>query len=98
NDTFLRKIATPSYLSVMRKLCVSDCIRWSRDIYIQHLTGVQQHGSEVTPAPLTGIIEAPSTSHNGASTPVPMESQTSESANQECVSQLPLTQGEAGPV
>ncbi|GFU79296.1 hypothetical protein TNCV_2138191 [Trichonephila clavipes] len=45
---------TNSYLRLLRKLCVSDCIRWSRDIYIQHLTGVQQYStdaSDVQPGP-----------------------------------------------
>ncbi|GFQ71782.1 retrovirus-related Pol polyprotein from type-1 retrotransposable element R2 [Trichonephila clavata] len=43
NDKFLRLVATKSYLTTLRKLCVSDSIRWSRDIYIQHLTGAQQY-------------------------------------------------------
>ncbi|GFT18717.1 retrovirus-related Pol polyprotein from type-2 retrotransposable element R2DM [Trichonephila clavipes] len=45
ND-ILKKVATNSYLRLLRKLCVSDCIRWSRDIYIQHLTGVQQYSTD----------------------------------------------------
>ncbi|GFW64851.1 retrovirus-related Pol polyprotein from type-1 retrotransposable element R2 [Trichonephila clavipes] len=45
NDAFLRKVATRRYLKMLRKLCVSDCIRWSRDIYIQHLTGAQQYST-----------------------------------------------------
>ncbi|GFQ96468.1 uncharacterized protein TNCT_256201 [Trichonephila clavata] len=43
NDKFLRLVVTKSYLTTMRKLCVSDSIRWSRDIYIEHLTGAQQY-------------------------------------------------------
>ncbi|GFY44120.1 retrovirus-related Pol polyprotein from type-2 retrotransposable element R2DM [Trichonephila inaurata madagascariensis] len=46
NDIFLRKVATNRYLAVLRKLCVSDCIRWSRDIYIQHLTGAKQYSTD----------------------------------------------------
>ncbi|GFU50716.1 retrovirus-related Pol polyprotein from type-1 retrotransposable element R2 [Trichonephila clavipes] len=46
NDAFLRKVATKRYLAVLRKLCVSDCIRWSRDIYTQHLTGAQQYSTD----------------------------------------------------
>ncbi|GFV23115.1 retrovirus-related Pol polyprotein from type-1 retrotransposable element R2 [Trichonephila clavipes] len=46
NDIFFKKVATNSYLRLLRKLCVSDCIRWSRDIYIQHLTGVQQYSTD----------------------------------------------------
>jgi hypothetical protein len=32
-----------NYCRLMRKLMVSDAIRWSRDIYIEHLTGVRQY-------------------------------------------------------
>ena len=32
-----------SYCRLMRKLMVSDAIRWSRDIYIEHLSGVRQY-------------------------------------------------------
>ncbi|GFT41780.1 uncharacterized protein TNCV_4502411, partial [Trichonephila clavipes] len=46
NDAFLKKVATNRYLATLRKLCVSDCIRWSRDIYIQHLTGAQQYSTD----------------------------------------------------
>ncbi|XP_043391142.1 uncharacterized protein LOC122463740 [Chelonia mydas] len=31
------------YTLVMRRLMVSDTIRWSRDIYIEHITGHRQH-------------------------------------------------------
>ncbi|GFT53715.1 retrovirus-related Pol polyprotein from type-1 retrotransposable element R2 [Trichonephila clavipes] len=46
NDAFLMKVATRRYLKVLRNLCVSDCIRWSRDIYIQHLTGARQYSTD----------------------------------------------------
>ncbi|GIY77568.1 retrovirus-related Pol polyprotein from type-1 retrotransposable element R2 [Caerostris extrusa] len=39
NDAFMRKFCSKSYLNPFRKLCVSDTIKWSRDIYIEHLTG-----------------------------------------------------------
>jgi hypothetical protein len=32
-----------SYCQLMRKLMVSDAIRWSRDIYIKHLSGIRQY-------------------------------------------------------
>ena len=32
-----------SYCRLMRKVMVSDAIRWSRDIYIEHLSGVRQY-------------------------------------------------------
>ncbi|GFR00688.1 uncharacterized protein TNCT_197041 [Trichonephila clavata] len=60
NDAFLKKVATKSYLNLLRKLCVSDCIRWSRDIFIQHLTGVQQYGqSSFQPAQINAVQEQP---------------------------------------
>ncbi|GFU59177.1 retrovirus-related Pol polyprotein from type-1 retrotransposable element R2 [Trichonephila clavipes] len=46
NDALLKKVATNRYLKVLRNLCVSDCIRWSRDIYIQHLTGARQYSTD----------------------------------------------------
>ncbi|GIY12441.1 uncharacterized protein CEXT_179181 [Caerostris extrusa] len=36
NDSFLRKFCAKSYINLFRKLCVSDTIKWSRDIYIEH--------------------------------------------------------------
>ncbi|GFY73421.1 retrovirus-related Pol polyprotein from type-1 retrotransposable element R2 [Trichonephila inaurata madagascariensis] len=63
NDVFLRKVATNRYLAVLRKLCVSDCIRWSRDIYIQHLTGAKHYSTDapVHPPPQC-TLEQPSNS------------------------------------
>ncbi|GFV01741.1 uncharacterized protein TNCV_2704351 [Trichonephila clavipes] len=53
NDKFLCKVATRRYLRTMKRLCVSDTIRWSRDIYIQHLTGKKQYcNQDVLPMPL----------------------------------------------
>ena len=31
------------YRVLMRRLMVSDCIRWSRDIYVEHMTGQKQY-------------------------------------------------------
>jgi hypothetical protein len=42
NERLLKSICSRSYGSLMRKLCVSDVIQWSRDIYIQHITGIKQ--------------------------------------------------------
>ncbi|GIY49362.1 retrovirus-related Pol polyprotein from type-1 retrotransposable element R2 [Caerostris extrusa] len=42
NGSFLWKFCAKSYINMFRKLCVSDTIRWSRDIYIEHLTGHRQ--------------------------------------------------------
>ncbi|GIY44818.1 retrovirus-related Pol polyprotein from type-1 retrotransposable element R2 [Caerostris darwini] len=35
-----------AFLNKHRKLCVSDCIRWSRDIYIEFLTGHCQYTAD----------------------------------------------------
>jgi len=42
NDSFMRVFCSRSYAALMRKLCVSDTISASRDIYIEHLSGVRQ--------------------------------------------------------
>ncbi|GBO17074.1 hypothetical protein AVEN_26387-1 [Araneus ventricosus] len=48
NDKFLSKITTRSFLRKMQKLCVSDNIRWARDIYVEHVTGKRQfHEAEI---------------------------------------------------
>ena len=44
NETSLRLLRIGSrYARLMRKLIVSDTIRWSRDIYVEHLTGHRQY-------------------------------------------------------
>ncbi|GFR31078.1 uncharacterized protein TNCT_487571 [Trichonephila clavata] len=49
NDSFLKLVATKSYLNVLRKFSVSDCIRWIKDNYIQYLPGVKKFSAgEVT--------------------------------------------------
>ncbi|GFQ99363.1 uncharacterized protein TNCT_733761 [Trichonephila clavata] len=105
NDSFLRKFATKSYLNVLRKLCVSDNIRWSRDIYIQHLTGVQQYGpNTLVPAPIVAAEEVlVSGGDQGSVCDSPAGSSTksspcSEPLSSDCSPQstscLPLTKGE----
>jgi hypothetical protein len=42
NDVHLRQLCSRSYAKLMKKLCVSDVVKWGRDIYIEHLTGVRQ--------------------------------------------------------
>ncbi|XP_022166275.1 uncharacterized protein LOC111030878 [Myzus persicae] len=42
NDIFMKVLCSRSYATLMRKLCVSDTIAASRDVYIEHLTGVRQ--------------------------------------------------------
>ncbi|GFV96090.1 reverse transcriptase domain-containing protein [Trichonephila clavipes] len=44
NDTVLLRLGiSRRYAMLMRKLICSDTIRWSRDIYIEHLTGKRQY-------------------------------------------------------
>lgn len=44
NEPALRKLRiSPRYAKLMRKLIVSDTIRWSRDIYVEHITGRRQY-------------------------------------------------------
>ncbi|GBN57980.1 hypothetical protein AVEN_151106-1 [Araneus ventricosus] len=47
NEAFLRIFCTRSYIKLMAKLCCSDVLRWSRDIYIEHLSGVRQYDPTV---------------------------------------------------
>jgi len=42
NNAFPTKLCNRSYAKKMRKLCVSETIGFSRDIYTEHLTGTQQ--------------------------------------------------------
>ncbi|GFY56669.1 retrovirus-related Pol polyprotein from type-2 retrotransposable element R2DM [Trichonephila inaurata madagascariensis] len=50
NDVFLRKVATNRYLAVLRKLCVSDCIRWSNLHTASHRCKTVLH--RFTPSPV----------------------------------------------
>ncbi|GFT16864.1 uncharacterized protein NPIL_184961 [Nephila pilipes] len=44
NDAALAQMGvSKKYAKLMRKLICSDTIRWSRDIYIQHLTDKKQY-------------------------------------------------------
>lgn len=42
NDKIVNKLCSKKYATTMRKLIVSDCIRTSRDIYIEHVTDIEQ--------------------------------------------------------
>ncbi|GBN58664.1 hypothetical protein AVEN_243521-1 [Araneus ventricosus] len=42
NDKFLLKHMTKSYLNKFHKLCCSDVLHWSRDIFVEHVTGHRQ--------------------------------------------------------
>lgn len=43
NERLMRRLASKRYLKLFRKLCVSDAIRWSRMIYIEHITAARQY-------------------------------------------------------
>ncbi|GFX25478.1 hypothetical protein TNCV_1407441 [Trichonephila clavipes] len=62
NDRFLSHVATKGYLRMLRKLCVSDTIRWSRDIYIQHLTDKQQYENDCCIGHWYRLLPSPSPS------------------------------------
>ncbi|GFQ96461.1 uncharacterized protein TNCT_256171 [Trichonephila clavata] len=105
NDVFLKKVATKSYLNLLRKLCVSDCIRWSRDIFIQHLTGIQQYGqNSFKPAQIDGVQEQSfpnQTSHVGSPASSNASSSRSEPLSDDCSPQptptLPPSQSVGAP-
>lgn len=42
NDRIVGKLCSKKYATCMRKLIVSDTIRASRDIYIEHITDIEQ--------------------------------------------------------
>uniref|UniRef100_A0A7E4VLC0 DUF3231 family protein n=1 Tax=Panagrellus redivivus TaxID=6233 RepID=A0A7E4VLC0_PANRE len=44
NEACIRRLRiTPRYATLMKKLMVSDVIKWSRDIYVEHVTGIRQY-------------------------------------------------------
>ncbi|GFQ91951.1 retrovirus-related Pol polyprotein from type-1 retrotransposable element R2 [Trichonephila clavata] len=91
NDGFLKKVATKSYLSLLRKLCVSDCIRWSRDIYIHHITGVQQYGrGTIEPAQIVGIQEQAENQSNESPASTAKASPCSEPPSVDCSQSMPI--------
>ncbi|XP_035205576.1 uncharacterized protein LOC118180617 [Stegodyphus dumicola] len=42
NDKLLRRLCSNKYANLLRKLVVSETIRYSRNIYVEHLTGIRQ--------------------------------------------------------
>jgi hypothetical protein len=42
NDKLMKTVCSRKHLKLFKKLCVSDVIRYSRDIYTEHITGVRQ--------------------------------------------------------
>ena len=44
NENILSRLGIGhNYRRLMRQLMVSDCIKWSRDIYVEHITGQKQY-------------------------------------------------------
>lgn len=41
NEVFTKRICSHSYATLIRKLCVSDVIGYTRDIYTEHIGGVR---------------------------------------------------------
>ena len=43
-STLLQQLGvSKAYLRLFERLCVSDAIRWSRDIYVEHVTGQRMY-------------------------------------------------------
>ncbi len=59
------------YAKIMRRLIVSDTIRWSRDMYVEHITGVRQYPVNPTiPPPLSPAPVNPATDPEVPTQPV----------------------------
>ena len=44
NENVIRKLGLGhKYCTLMSKLMITDAIRWSRDIYVEHVTGRRQY-------------------------------------------------------
>ncbi|GBM22372.1 Retrovirus-related Pol polyprotein from type-1 retrotransposable element R2 [Araneus ventricosus] len=58
NDAFLSRFMSKSYLKKFQQLCVSDVIKWSRDIFVEHVTGVRQYTDTNTsrPNPISRLV------------------------------------------
>uniref|UniRef100_A0A7E4VBH6 Reverse transcriptase n=1 Tax=Panagrellus redivivus TaxID=6233 RepID=A0A7E4VBH6_PANRE len=47
NNACIRRLQNPHrYATLMRRLMICDVIRWSRNIYVEHLSGVRQYTDE----------------------------------------------------
>ncbi|GFU72765.1 hypothetical protein TNCV_3686971 [Trichonephila clavipes] len=107
NYAFQREVATKRYLAVLRKLRVCDCIRWGRDIYIQHLTGAQQYstGASGHPNPpgtqerVSATAEQTDTQDSSASQPTNFATAAVENSADPCMPEpLPSTSASATSV
>jgi len=57
----LRLLQSTLYASMLRRLIVSDTIRWSRDIYVEYVSDIPQYLSPPCPCP-GDVIAMPSRS------------------------------------
>ncbi|XP_072758320.1 uncharacterized protein [Anoplolepis gracilipes] len=59
NEAVLRTLHIGSaYASMLRRLVVSDTIRWSRDVYVEHVSGVRQYAAPSRPSG-DGVLATP---------------------------------------
>ena len=70
-----------NYSKIMRKLIVSDTIRWSRDIYVEHITGQRQYPANPALQP-PRLDEPPPATTDSIGTDLNMPESTTESADQ----------------
>lgn len=48
NDPVLKQLGVPlNKMKALKRKCVSDTIRWSRDMYVEHVTMRRQYQSNV---------------------------------------------------
>ena len=60
NDRHLLRLCSKKYLNLMRKIIVSDTVRYSRDIFIEHTWGIKQcQPSKYYPRPRPEEISRP---------------------------------------
>ncbi|XP_043525393.1 uncharacterized protein LOC122536786 [Frieseomelitta varia] len=59
NDRLLALLRVSSgYAGLMRRLIVSETIAWSRDMYVEHVTGIRQYQAEGAGVPPSGALTA----------------------------------------
>uniref|UniRef100_A0A7E4VI97 Reverse transcriptase domain-containing protein n=1 Tax=Panagrellus redivivus TaxID=6233 RepID=A0A7E4VI97_PANRE len=47
NEACIRRLGIPhKYAVLMKRLMVSDVIKWSRDLYVEHVTGIRQYRAD----------------------------------------------------
>ncbi|GBN17219.1 hypothetical protein AVEN_87598-1 [Araneus ventricosus] len=97
NDAFLSRFMSKSYLKKFQQLCVSDVIKWSRDIFVEHVTRARQYtdpaSTRVTPASrLVGTSAQPSSNIPLGQLVVLPDSQPLDGVSQELDGLLDISQ------